>query len=468
MSTEKNPKSLPRVRWPDLCAAREAVATGDVSAEALMQVALDAAEAPAAARAFVRRFDDQALAAARAVDSQHQAGAPLPPLAGLAVSVKDLFDVAGQPTTAASRALADAAPAAGDAPVVARLRAAGAALIGHTNLTEFAYSGVGINPHHGTPVNVAALAIDGSLRIPGGSSSGGASSVACGAAWAALGSDTGGSIRIPAALQGLVGFKSTQRLVPLQGSVSLSTTLDTACAITRSVRDAVVLHEVLAARRIHRRGRTLAQWRLALPQTLMLDALEPAVAEAFERALKALREAGASIEPIDLPPLAELATINAGGGFSAPEAWATHHDLLTRRGEQFDPRVARRMRVGQAMPASDYIALQRTRVDWIARMDRLLAPFDAMLSPTVPMVAPLLAPLLHDDEAFFATNGRLLRNPAVVNFLDGCALSLPCQASGQLPVGLMVWAGALQDDTVLEVAAAIEAQLAREGAGVCA
>ena len=184
---------------------------------------------------------------------------PLPPLAGLAVSVKDLFDVAGQPTTAGSMVLADRPPASADCPAVARLRAAGAALVGHTNLTEFAFSGVGINPHHGTPANPATAQLDATPRIPGGSTSGGAVSVAGGAAWAALGSDTGGSIRIPAALQGLVGFKSTARLVPTEGCIPLSTTLDTACAITRSVRDAVLLHEVLAARRVALAGAPAAR-----------------------------------------------------------------------------------------------------------------------------------------------------------------------------------------------------------------
>src|SRR5690606_38344470 len=144
-------------------------------------------------------------------------------------------------TTAGSVVLADAAPAAADCPAVARLRRAGAALVGHTNMSEFAFSGVGINPHHGTPANPATLGLDATPRIPGGSTSGGAVSVASGAAWAALGSDTGGSIRIPAALQGLVGFKNTARLTPTEGAIPLSTTLDTACAITRSVRDAVLL-----------------------------------------------------------------------------------------------------------------------------------------------------------------------------------------------------------------------------------
>ena len=400
---------------PDLHDAVAQVNGGQLRASDALERAIAAADTPACKYAYVRRFDATARAAAAAVDATRGAGAPLPPLAGLAVSVKDLFDVAGQPSTAASKSLADAAPAAADCPAVARLRAAGAALTGHTNLTEFAFSGVGINPHHGTPANPVTAALDATPRAPGGSTSGGAVSVATGSAWAALGSDTGGSIRIPAALQGLVGFKNTQSLTPLDGAVPLSTTLDTACAITRSVRDAVLLHEVLAARTVRVPARPLGALRLALPTTLMLDDLEPAVARAFERTVARLRAAGATVEEITLPPLAELAAINAQGGFAAAESWAWHRARLETRADRYDPRVALRIRRGAAMSAADYIDLLHTRRDWIARMGGALAGFDAALSPTVPLVAPPLAPLLASDESFFATNGRLLRNQAATS-----------------------------------------------------
>jgi len=454
--------SLTRRRAFDLTAAREEVVSGRSSAAALLDACIAAANATP--HTFIRRFDAQARAAAAAADARRDSAAPLPPLAGLAVSVKDLFDVAGAPTTAGSAVLADAPVAAADCPVVARLRTAGAALVGHSNLSEFAFSGVGINPHHGTPTNVATLAFDATPRVPGGSTSGGATSVACGAAWAALGSDTGGSIRIPAALQGLVGFKNTQALTPLAGSVPLSTTLDTACAITHSVRDAVLLHEVLAARRVTLPGRPLAALRLAVPQTIMLDALEPAVAAAFERCLALLRDGGARIEDVALPQTAQLASINAQGGFAAAESWAWHRSLLQRHGERYDPRVALRIRRGAAMSAADYIDLLQARQAWIASVEAALRGFDAALSPTVPLLAPPLAPLLADDDAFFAVNAALLRNPSVVNFLDGCALSLPCQRNGEMPVGLMVWAPALCDDQVLGVSLAIEQRLAAAGA----
>jgi aspartyl-tRNA(Asn)/glutamyl-tRNA(Gln) amidotransferase subunit A len=445
----------------DLLAARRAIELGQTSASAQLALSLHAANSPTCARAFIRRFDPQARAAAQAVDAMHAHGAPLPPLAGLAISIKDLFDVAGQPSTGGSASMADEAPAARDCLAVARLRAAGAALIGHTNLSEFAFSGVGINPHHGTPVNAGTHALDATPRLPGGSTSGGATSVAAGAAWAALGSDTGGSIRIPAALQGLVGFKNTQRLTPLAGCIPLSSTLDTSCAITRSVRDAVHLHELLADRRVAANPRPTRLLRLAVPSTLMLDDLEPEVARAFESTLQALRSAGAVIEDLALPPLTELASINAQGGFTAAESWAWHRARLADRGDHYDPRVALRIRRGQAMGAADYVDLLHTRRTWIARVESLIAPYDALLSPTVPLVAPPLAPLLASDDTFFATNARLLRNPAVVNFLDGCALSMPCQAPGSLPVGLMVWSGAMSDDRVLSTGLAIETTLAQ-------
>jgi amidase/aspartyl-tRNA(Asn)/glutamyl-tRNA(Gln) amidotransferase subunit A len=437
----------------DLTAAREAVRRGEATAGALLQDSLAAADAPACAHAYLRRFDAGARAAAAAADLRHAAGQPLPALAGLAVSVKDLFDVAGAPTTAGSAAMADASVAVADCTAVARLRAAGAALTGHTNLSEFAFSGVGLNPHHGTPANAATAALDPAPRVPGGSTSGGAVSVASGAAWAALGSDTGGSIRIPAALHGLVGFKSTQRRVPLDGAVPLSTTLDTACAITRSVRDAVLLHEVLAARRVALAARAPQDWRFVVPGTLMLDAMEPAVATAFEAALRALRDAGASIVERPMPAFAELAALNAAGGFAAAESWAWHRHRLAARGEHYDPRVALRIRRGEAIGAADYIALLAARRDWIDRVEAATAGFDALLAPTVPVLPPPIAPLLDDDATFFALNTLLLRNPSVVNFLDGCAISVPCHAAGDWPVGLMLFAPAMADDRLLAAAA---------------
>jgi aspartyl-tRNA(Asn)/glutamyl-tRNA(Gln) amidotransferase subunit A len=445
---------------PDLTGTRTLIDRGARSAGTLLEASIAAAGAPALRHAFVSMVFGTASAAAQAVDAQHAAGAPLPPLAGLAVSIKDLFDVQGEVSTAGSTVLAERPAATADCPAVARLRRAGAALFGRTNMSEFAFSGVGINPHHGTPANAATARLDPQARIPGGSTSGGAVSVAGGAAWAALGSDTGGSIRIPAALQGLVGFKNTARLTPTEGAVPLSITLDTACAITLSVRDAALLHEVLSDRSVVLASRPVGALRLAVPTTTLLDSLDPSVARAFARTLATLGAAGAHIEEIGLAPVAEVPDINASGGFSAAESWAWHRKLLSAHEADYDPRVALRIRRGETMSAADYIDLVHARRDWIRRMTLAMRGFDALLSPTVPCIAPPIAPLLTDDAAFFATNALLLRNPSIVNLLDGCALSLPCQAPGDMPVGLMVWSSALQDDTVLDVSLTIEAALA--------
>jgi len=427
------------------------------SHQALIERVLAEAAAPAAAHVFTALFADEALAAARTADERLVLGEPLPPLAGLPVSVKDLYDVAGRTTLAGSLLRRGEPPAAQDAAAVARLRDAGAALVGTTNMTEFAFSGVGINPHHGTPRNPADAVV---ARIPGGSSSGAAVSVALGLAVAGLGSDTGGSIRIPAALCGLVGFKNTQRRTPLAGAFPLSFTLDTACAMTRCVADGLVVDAVLAGAALPVQPRAVSGLRLALPQTLLLDALEPAVARAFEHALQRLAAAGARIVERPLAELAEIAAINAPGGFSSVEAYAVHREALRTQRERFDPRVAARLLLGEGVSAADYIVMQQRRRDWIARVGRQLEGFDAIVCPTVPITAPPIADLVASDEAFFRANGLLLRNTFVANFLDGCAFTLPCHAAGAPPVGLMLTAPGGHDAALAAAALAVEAVLA--------
>lgn len=375
------------------------------------------------------------------------------PLAGLPVSVKDLFNVAGQVTRAGSVVLEDSPPAASDCPAVSRIRAAGGLIAGRTNMTEFAFSGVGLNPHYGTPVNPADPLLP---RIPGGSSSGAAVSVATGAAVAGLGSDTGGSLRIPAALCGLVGFKSTARLVPTMGALPLSTTLDTVGAITHSVRDAIVLHEILSMRRVRMTSPGLRGARLAVAKTWMLDDMEAPVAAAFEKSLAALQSAGAVVEEISLNEIADLSSINAGGGFSAAESYAWHRSLLARASNRYDPRVAKRILRGSQMSAADYVDLLEARRRWIGQIEGHIRDFDAIVSPTVPIVAPAIDPLAKDEDSFFKTNALLLRNTSVVNMLDGCAISVPCHPPGELPVGLMFWHGSLRDDNVLKLALEFE------------
>lgn len=440
-----------------------ATLTSPGSHGALVERSLAAAAAPAAAHVYTALLPEGARAAARTADARLAAGQTLAPLAGLPVSVKDLYDIAGRTTLAGSVLREGLPPAMHDAAAVARLKAAGAAVFGLTNMTEFAFSGVGLNPHHGTPRNPADAAVD---RVPGGSSSGAAVSVALGHAVAALGSDTGGSIRVPAALCGLVGFKNTQARTPLAGAFALSFTLDTACAMTRTVEDCLLVDAVLAGAplAVARRGAAgVAGLRLALPRTLVLDGLEPAVAHAFEIALTKLAAAGARIVELPLAELAEIAGINAPGGFSAVEAFALHRDTLRTQQARYDPRVARRILLGEGVSAADYIAMQQRRRDWIVRVGDRLAGFDAWICPTVPLVAPEMAPLIAGDEAFFKANGQLLRNTFAVNFMDGCAFTLPCHAPDALPVGLMLAAPAGHDAALAGVALAVEALLAPSG-----
>ena len=436
----------------DLRATRLALLNGGTDARTEMERSIGISQSQACAHVFTRTMFDPARRSAAE-------SAPRSVLAGLAFTAKDLFDIAGQPTPAGSVVLSHAPAAKADAMAVARLRAAGGVLTGRTNMTEFAFSGVGVNPHHGTPANASDAA---TARIPGGSSSGAAISVATGAAFIGLGSDTGGSIRIPAALNGIVGFKSTARLVPADGALPLSTTLDTVCAMTRSVRDAITAHEILAARRVTAGAAPLAAYTLAVVKNVFFDGIEPAVAAAFERALQTLRAAGARIDEIALPELADLQTLNATGGFSAAEAHAWHRLLLERSGAGYDPRVAQRILRGAGMKAHEYIDLVNARRTWIARVETALAPFDAVLSPTVPITAPPIAsvaPGAERDDEFFRVNALLLRNPSIVNMLDGCAISLPCHAAGELPVGLMLWHAALHDDAVLAIALQAERTL---------
>jgi len=434
----------------DLHTTRHRLRIGQTQASTEIERAIHAAQSAACQHVFLTSTFDEARAIAGAPGIQDQ------PLAGLAVSIKDLFDVAGQTTCAGSVVLKEAPPARQDSAAVARLRRAGAAFMGRTHMVEFAFSGVGTNPHSSTPANACSTDVP---RIPGGSSSGAAVSVATGAAFIGLGSDTGGSIRIPAALNGIVGFKNTARLVPTQGALPLSSTLDTVCALTRSVRDAILAHELLAQRRVTRSSAPLAAYRLAVASTVMQDDLDTTVSRAWQRTLATLRRAGAQIEEIALTEIGQLQSIQAAGSFAAAESYVWHRQLLERHAAAYDPRVASRIQRGASMSAYDYITLQNERQRWINQMASALQGFDAVLSPTVPIVAPPiaeLAPGLARDAAFFRVNALLLRNPSVVNMLDGCALSLPCQTADELPVGLMVWAGALRDDTVLNIALQIE------------
>lgn len=429
------------------------LAQGLVSRVAMLEEALAAAEHASAQYVFTKLYPEAARAAARHADALQAAGVTQHELAGLPITIKDLYDVAGETTMAGSVACQGEPAATSDAPAVARLRRSGAAILGKTNMTEFAFSGVGINPHYGTPRNPSDPTV---ARIPGGSSSGAAVSVALGLAVAGLGSDTGGSIRIPAALNGLVGFKCTQNRVPLTGAFELARSLDTVCAMTRSVGDCLIVDGVLSGQALLIPKRPLSSMRLAVPQTIVLDDLDPEVATAFSRALSRLSAAGAQIVELRLSELAEVAVLNAPGGFSPVEAFAVHFSRLAERRAMYDPRVAARIDLGSKVFAQQYIAMQDQRRRWIARTETALLGFDAVLCPTVPILAPEIEALVSSDEAFLRANGKLLRNTFLFNFLDGCSFSLPCQRGGELPVGLMITSVNGQDAALANVALEVE------------
>ncbi|MBB4285685.1 amidase [Roseospira goensis] len=447
-------------RMPTLPALARALERGETTSRALVEACLERIADPGGQgqRVYLKLHAAVARQAADAHDTLRRAGQVPHPLAGVPVSVKDLFDEAGHVTRAGARVLAAAPPAARDAPAVARLRAAGLVVLGRTNMTEFAFSGVGLNPHHGTPLNPWDRATG---RIPGGSSSGAAVSLSDGLAHAALGTDTGGSCRIPAALCGLVGFKPTARRVPTEGVFPLSYSLDSVGPLGRSVDCCAWLDAVLAG---HPMAPPLprvdaAGLRLAVPQTVVLDDLDAPVAAAFERALARLSAAGARLVDLPLPAFAEVLAVNAGGGLAAAESFAIHRARLAEAGDAYDPRVRVRIERGAALGAADLVDVQRARRDIAARVQVAQAPFDALVWPTTPMVAPALDDLRRDAD-YARLNMLMLRNPSLVNFVDGCAVSVPCHDAGAAPVGLMLAAGPGADRRLLTVARAVEAVVA--------
>ena len=431
------------------------LANGRTSARKLVEECLGRIADPAGEgqRVFVHVDKNAAVEAADAMDRLRKANAAPSPFAGIPVSIKDLFDIRGQVTRAGSRALEDSPPAEADAPVVARLRAAGFVVIGRTNMTEFAYSGIGINPHFGTPKGTWQRSAG---HVPGGSSSGAAVSIADGMAYGALGTDTGGSCRIPAAYNGIVGYKPTQRRVPLDGGVPLSFSLDSFGPLANSVACCATLDAVLADESFAPiRPRPIKGLRLAVPTTIALDDLDDAVAKTFDRALQTLSKAGAFIEHIEVPEFLDVGMMNAKGGFAAAESYAWHRYLITSKGDDYDPRVAVRIMRGEAITAADYIDLLNARRSLISRIATRLAPYDALVLPTTANTPPRIADLVA-DKAFATANLRSLRNCTLINMIDGCAISLPAHRDGEVPVGFMIAAAGGCDRRVFELAAAME------------
>jgi aspartyl-tRNA(Asn)/glutamyl-tRNA(Gln) amidotransferase subunit A len=437
-----------------------ALADGHTTSRALVETCLARIADPAGegSRAFVRVYAEQARAGADAMDLLRRTGRAPSRYAGIPVSLKDLLDVAGEPTPAGSRVLADAAPAAAHAPVVARLLAAGFVPIGRTNMVEFAFSGLGINPHFGTPrAPWEREAADG--RIPGGSSSGAAVSVADGMALGALGTDTGGSCRVPAAFCGVTGYKPTARRVPIAGVLPLAPSLDSVGPLAPSVGCCAILDAVLAgAAPAPPPIAELAGLRLAVPAALLADGMDPAVAAAFERALAALADAGARIVDLAVPEFDAVYAANGMGGLTAAESFAWHRALLAEHAATYDPRIRTRIERGARIGAADYLDLLATRTRLIAAFDRRTAGFDALVLPTAPILPARIA-TLDDEREYNRVNLLTLRYTTLFNFLDRCAISLPCHQPGEPPVGLMLAGETMGDTRLFAIAAAVEAAL---------
>ncbi len=405
-------------------------------------------------RACLTVYGDAARAAAAATDARAARGELLGPLDGAIVSIKDLFDVAGEPTRAGSKILAEEAPpATADAAIVARLRQAGAVIVAKTNMTEFAFSGVGANPHFGTPGNPRDRA-----RVPGGSSAGAPVAVADGMCEIAIGTDTGGSVRIPAALCGLVGFKPSRQRVPTAGAFPLSTTLDSVGPIARSVEDCAKADAVMAGEDVlPLEPIALAGLRCGIAEGLPLDRLDVTTAGALHAAVARLDDAGMRISRETVALFDDMNAVNAKGGIPPFEACAIHRDRLQRRAADIDPNVRIRIERGCAVSQADYADIVRERGRLVGAMDAWLAGLDLLVMPTTSIVAPTIAEV-EDPAIFAARNAALLRNPAIVNFFDLCAVSLPIPAA--LPVGLMLIARNGHDRRLLRIAAAVAQLLA--------
>src|SRR6266540_2367371 len=389
-------------------------------------------------RAFTKVHAQGALLAADVSDRLRKEGVVPSALAGLPVSIKDLFDIAGDVTTAGSKILRDAAPTTADAVAVARLRSAGAVVIGRSNMTEFAFSGVGINPHYGTPTNPYDRA---RRRIPGGSSSGAAVSVA----------------------DGIAGFKPTRHRVPLEGAFPLSTTLDSIGPLAPTAACCATVFQILAGEEPRPlAAAALPGLRLGIPKNYMLEDLDIEVMHAFESAIERLARRGAKPVELAVPEFDEAAKANVGGGISPPEAYAIHRRWIDRE-QEFDPRVLERIVRGGSVLAADYIELLATRARLARRFTRANYDVDVLVMPTVPRIAPPMEPLERSAENFRLANGNMLRNTYLINFLDGCALTVPVHPAREAPVGLMVAGFSGEDERVLSAGLAIEAGLAYQG-----
>ncbi|SOC45199.1 aspartyl-tRNA(Asn)/glutamyl-tRNA(Gln) amidotransferase subunit A [Rhizobium subbaraonis] len=433
------------------------IQSGQLDPLALAEETIAGIEAYSDKAVFTTLTRDRALAEARAASARIRNGRSLGALDGIPIAWKDLFAMEGLPTTAGSKVLANDPPAAADAAVVALLKAAGMVSVGRVNMSEFAFSGLGINPHYGTPAN--PISTDGH-RLPGGSSSGSGVAVAAGLVPVSIGTDTGGSVRIPAAFNGIVGYKATRGRYSMQGVYPLSKSLDSLGPLCRTVKDAVLIDAAMrGATTPTLAARSVRDLALLIPETVMFDGAEPEVVAGFEAALERLQAAGAKIRRSPVPVFGEIFELMARhGALVTAEAYALHQTRLAgAEADGMDPRVVARARLGANISMPDYIATLDARERLIARMADILRPGELIASPTLPHVAPKVAPLIADDDAFFAMNGKTLRNTLIGNFLDWCGVSLPCgHGAHGMPVGFLLSGPANADELLLGHALAAE------------
>ena len=435
------------------------LAGGKVTSRALVEASLAAIADPAGegGRAFISVDAEGARAAADYQDQLRRRNRQPSAFAGIPFSVKDLFDLAGEVTTAGSKVLRDAAPARADAPAIAALKAAGLVVLGRTNMTEFAYSGVGLNPHYGTPKS----AFDRKTgRIPGGSSAGAAVAVADGMCALSIGSDTGGSCRIPAAYNGIVGYKPSTGRVSTRGAYPLSPRFDCIGPLANSVACCATADALMAGDWPGQIApREASGLRLGVLKTVVLEGLDTEVASAWERGLARLSKAGAKLVDFAFEELLEFPTLTVKGGIVAAEAVAHHRTPIALRGAEYDPRVRMRLGAADGISAADYLSILKRRDEIILRFNAQMRGFDAVILPTVMNIPPPIAALAADQD-YLRFNGMSLRNTYVGNFLACCALSIPANEPGAAPVGLMLMAPHGQDQGLFAAGRAVEQALA--------
>ncbi|MCP5072517.1 MAG: amidase [Rhodobacteraceae bacterium] len=431
---------------------------GRTSSRKLVDQALAAIDDPAGEgdRTFLLVDRAGAIATAELMDDLRARGKEPTPWAGIPFSSKDLFDEAGEVTTAGSKVLANHPAASRDARCISRLKAAGFVRMGRTNMTEFAYSGVGLNPHYGTPKSVWDREAG---RIPGGSSSGAAVSVVDGMAALGIGTDTGGSCRIPAAFNRVVGYKPSTGRVPKNGVFPLSETLDAPGPFALTVECCATADALMAEDWSGEIAETpLSSLRLGALKTMVCDDLDEHVGSALEAALGALSAAGASVVDVPFAPIAQLPEINAKGGIAAAEAFSVHHALMATNGDEYDQRVRTRVGSGSVITAQEIIEVHQRRGEMIEQAHAAMAGVDAWVMPTCPN-APFKIADVDDDENYGPLNLKCLRNTFVGNFLHTCAISLPIGQPDGAPVGLMLMMPAGNDARLFSIAAAVEAQV---------